>query len=120
MTPALRDWAGGHSQTGPRTDSFTDSPTRIISRIKKLHRTAHRYLVTLSFPRVINFKFPLRPHQKYYITQYEELGLSSLTQMKDDYTTNSHYLTYVFLFKGWENVLAFWSETRGTVCFFRA
>ena len=26
--------------------------------------------------------------------------------MKDDYTTNSHYLTYTFLSsKGWENVL---------------
>ena len=27
-------------------------------------------------PRVINFKFLLQPHQKYYITQYEELGFS--------------------------------------------
>ena len=27
-------------------------------------------------PRVINLKFPLQPHQKYYITQYEELGFS--------------------------------------------
>ena len=26
------------------------------------------------FPRVINFKLPLQPHQSYYITQYEELG----------------------------------------------
>ena len=24
--------------------------------------------------------------------------------MKDDYTTNSHYLTYTFLLEGWENV----------------
>ena len=30
----------------------------------------------LSLPVVINFKFPLQPHQKYYITQYEELGFS--------------------------------------------
>ena len=39
--------------------------------------------------------------------QYEELGFSSLTQMKDDHTTNSHYLTYTFLqfLKGWENLL---------------
>ena len=50
----------------------------------------HTHL-TLSFPRVINIKFLLHPHQKYYITQYEELGFSQLTQMKDDYTTNSHY-----------------------------
>ena len=40
--------------------------------------------------RVINVKFPLQPHQKYYITQYEEFGFSLLTQMKDDYTTDSH------------------------------
>ena len=32
--------------------------------------------LTLSLPRVINFKFPLHPHQKYYITQYEEPGFS--------------------------------------------
>ena len=53
-------------------------------------------LLTLSLPRVINLKFPLQPHQKYYTAQYEELGFSSLTQMKDDYTTNSRYITYTF------------------------
>ena len=45
---------------------------------------------------MINLKFPLQPHQKYYNTQYEELGFSSLTQMNDDYTTNSRYITYTF------------------------
>ena len=50
-------------------------------------------------PRVINFKCPLQPHQEYNTTQYEELGFSSLTQMKDDYTTNSRNITYTFLFK---------------------
>ena len=49
---------------------------------------------SLSHPRVINVKFPLQPDQKYNITQNE------LSRMKDDYTTNSHYLTYTFLFKG--------------------
>ena len=43
---------------------------------------------------VINCNFPLQPYQKYNITQYEELGFSQLTRMKNDYTTNSHYLTY--------------------------
>ena len=61
--------------------------------------------LTLSFPRVINFKFPLQPHQKYYITQYEELGVSSLSRIKDDHTSNSHCITYTFIFKGWENVV---------------
>ena len=60
--------------------------------------------LTLSLPRVINSKFPLQPHQKYYITQCEELDFSQRTNMKDDYTTNSHYLIN-FYWKGWENVL---------------
>ena len=30
----------------------------------------------LSLPRVINAKFLLQPHQKYYVTQYEELDFS--------------------------------------------
>ena len=36
---------------------------------------------------------PAASPQKYNITQYEELDFSSLTQMKDDYTMNCHYLT---------------------------
>ena len=55
--------------------------------------------LTLSLPRVINVKFPLQPHQKYKITKYGELGFSLLTQIIDDYTTNSHYLTNKFLFR---------------------
>ena len=47
---------------------------------------------------MINFKFPLQPYQKYYITKYEELGFSKLIQMKEDRTTNSHYFTDTFLF----------------------
>ena len=50
--------------------------------------------------RVINFKCLLQPHMLYYITQYKELGFSQLTQMKNDYTTNSHYTSLThFLFK---------------------
>ena len=52
-----------------------------------------------------NFKLLLQPCQKYYITQSEELGFSWLTQTKDDYTTDSHYLTRTRLLKGWEKVL---------------
>ena len=33
-------------------------------------------VITLSLPRVINVKFLLQPHQKYYITQYGELDFS--------------------------------------------
>ena len=58
-----------------------------------------RPVLTFSLPRVINFRFLLQPHQKYYITKYEELGFSKLTQMKDDYTTNSYYLTHTFLYR---------------------
>ena len=35
----------------------------------------------------------------------ENLTFHKLTQMKDDYTTNSHCITCTCLFKGWENVL---------------
>ena len=65
--------------------------------------------LTLSLPsllRVISVKFLLHPPQKYYVTQYAELGFSLFTQLKDDSTTNSRYHTYKFLFlQGWENVL---------------
>ena len=37
--------------------------------------------------------------QKYNITRYQEIDFSSLTQMKDDYTTNSHCITCTLLFK---------------------
>ena len=53
----------------------------------------------VSLPRGINLKFPLQPQQKYHITRYGELGFPWLTQMKDYYTTNSHYLTYTLLFR---------------------
>ena len=48
---------------------------------------------------MINFKIRLQPHQQYNLTQYEELGFSQLTQLKDDCTINSHHLTCTFLFK---------------------
>ena len=34
------------------------------------------HILTLSLSRAINVKFPLQPHQKYYITQYGERGFS--------------------------------------------
>ena len=45
-----------------------------------------RASITPSLPRVINFKFLVQPHQKYHITQFEELGFSQLTRMKNDCT----------------------------------
>ena len=38
--------------------------------------------LTLPLPIVINFKFPLHPHEKFYITQYEEFGFHSLVRYK--------------------------------------
>ena len=72
--------------------------------------------------RVINIEFPLQLQQKYYVTQYEELGFSLLAQMKDEHTTNfatspMHFSltlspprvitnSYLFLvLESWENVL---------------
>ena len=45
-----------------------------FSRYMYWPRKAHWAFLTLSLPRMINFKFLLRPHRQYYITQYEELG----------------------------------------------
>ena len=56
-------------------------------------------LLTLSLPRVINFKISLQPRQKFKLCMKGLSGFSYLTQMKDDYTTNSHYFTYTFLLK---------------------
>ena len=44
---------------------------------RKLYKNRHTcdHALTLSLLRVVNLKFPLHPHQKYYIARYEELGV---------------------------------------------
>ena len=58
-------------------------------------------------------------HQKYYITQYGELSFSQLIQMKDDYTTNSHYLTYTFLFRKVGRMYSLNLGVKGLICCYR-
>ena len=85
-------------------DELSNSPTCIHTYTPGKHSKV-RYLKTLlslSLPRAINLKFLLQPHQKYYITQYEELGFSYLTQMKDDYTTNIILNAWECTFWTWE------------------
>ena len=53
-----------------------------------------RHELILSLPRVINFNFPLQPHQKY---------------LKYGYTTNFHYITSPFLFERLEDC-TFWTR----------
>ena len=53
----------------------------------------------LSLPRGINNKFPLQPHQKYYISQYEEVAFHSLLRWEMSATINSHFLSHIFLFE---------------------
>ena len=61
---------------------------------------------TLSLPRVTNFKFPLQRNQEYYITKYEELGFSLLTQMVNEIILPILTTSLIhFSLKGWENVL---------------
>ena len=43
--------------------------------------------------------FPFRLTRNITSHSMKNLAFYSLLQMKDDYTTNSHYLTYTFLFK---------------------
>ena len=75
---------------------FTDKGTPVQENTISLLTEVSVHL-SLSLPRVIDVKVPLQPHQKYYITQYEELAFAQLTQMKDDYRklpilTTSHIL----------------------------
>ena len=91
----LEVWLTRRLRFVPRRTKQTSSESLVASAV--LEQCVAKPL-TLLLPRVINVKFLLQPHQKYYITQYGEPGFSQLTHMKDDYTTNSHYLTYTFLF----------------------
>ena len=50
-----------------------------IARLKARPAALADFRLTLPLPKVINLRFFLQPHQKYYITQYEERGCSSLT-----------------------------------------
>ena len=65
-----------------RLSNLTLKPTPSFSLAPSL-------CLSLSLPIMIYFISPLQPHQKFKMTQYEELGLSWLIQMKDDFTTNS-------------------------------
>ena len=81
-------------QSTPRSPFPVVSFRSSCIRLKERQMNDKRLL-----PSVINVKFPLQPHEKYCITQYGELGLVSLTHLKENYTTNSHYITYALLFK---------------------
>ena len=70
-------------------------------------------VLTLSPPRVINFKFFLQqPHQKKNITQYEERGFIAYSD-KNDYTTKFLTTSLIHLSsKGWENLLCEFGSER--------
>ena len=83
-------WSG--EQIVPRPCSFRwefSSGDRWLFLYKRT-ATAKSTKRILSLPRVISFKFPLQPQQKYYITQYGELGFSYRTQMSYDYARPMH------------------------------
>ena len=42
------------------------------------NKRSRSHVSTLPLPKVINFKFPLQHRQRYKITEYEEIGFSSL------------------------------------------
>ena len=62
------------------------------------HVAPFEQALTLSLPRVINFKFPLQLHQKYYITQIKNLAFHSLLRWHVIPLNDPHYLTHTFLF----------------------
>ena len=82
-----------------RSDLFLIHAVSLSRVAATLHSGLLIYNNVAALPREINFKFLQRPHQKYNIPQYGELGFSQFTQMEDDYATNSHYITNTFLFK---------------------
>ena len=63
LLPTNEDWVWGHAAE-QRSKSFVTDANYLD------------WSLTLSLPRVINFKFLLQPHQKYHITHYEEFGFS--------------------------------------------
>ena len=97
----------------PAAWTWTSGSTSPCRKAQKRSRTLRRYSLTrlpstggrLSYndgnhsQEWSTSNFPLQPHQKFNVAQHEELGFSSLAQMKDDSTANSHYLTYTFLVK---------------------
>ena len=52
----------------------------------------------ISLPRVINITFSCSLARNITSHSKENLAMAQLTQMNDDYTSNSHYLTYIILF----------------------
>ena len=72
--PDLREEHSQQTTSGNIKNTRDQINGKIISIEKTMDLVIR--LFTLSLPRVINFKFPLQPHQKYYSTQYEELGFS--------------------------------------------
>ena len=75
-------------------------PARPVS---EWSNTVSRHTVNISLlPKVINMKFPLQLHQKYYIPAWRTWLHVDERRL---YATNYHYVTYTFLFKGCENVL---------------
>ena len=94
-------------QTIDRRSQSTNYPcvSGIIRRRCQLLEVIWISFLTLSLPRVINFKFPLQPHQKYYITKYEEPVFSYLTKWKTIILSISHTSPMHLSLRDWENAL---------------
>ena len=74
----------------------------VICNVVALSNTTIRRLRTSW----INFKFPLQPHQKYYITQFENLAFHSLLRWKIIILPILTTSLIHFTLKGWENVFS--------------
>ena len=66
----------------------------------EMEQTRHKWI-----PRVINLKFLLQLHQKYNITQYEELGFQSLLRRKMIILPILTTSLIHFSLKCWENII---------------
>ena len=92
--------SSGHASAPP----LTLLPTRATcQKARDIHNNQRP--LTLSLQRVIHFKIPLPPQQKYYITQCQELGFHSLLQWKM-IILPIYRLCWIGIFDQWQSIQA--------------
>ena len=101
----LAEIVEAHPDKMARFAIFVKVHTRVTNRPPPLNQVwagrqqQNLITLTLSLPRVINFKFPLQPQARNITSQsMENLAFYSLLRRKMILSTKSHYLTYTILF----------------------
>ena len=94
--------------------TITRSPLQIHrNKVQKRNRLL---LLTLSLPRVINFKFPQPPKRNITSHSMENMAFYSFTQMKDNYTTPPILTSYLIHFSRLGECTFFNLRVKGLMC----